>query len=147
MKRAPQWGVREILQMNWVFDEFFASASLARRLSALLRIDSRPVADAHGHVLDGVVQLVNDESVSIATDGLPFSTCLRCGRVKFAHIRRGAVPCLLDSPSGALVRTKEFFGAGAAASNLVLGSQLCLRELTRETARFLALTPVARSDA
>ena len=98
-----------------------------------------------GTPLKTVVQLVVTEEVGLATDGLAHERCANCGRVKYRPVTRSFFPALTTLPTGAIARTKEAFGSGAAAHNRVLISQDLARALTAGGVRGAELKPVAES--
>ena len=80
MKGEPKWGKRGILQLNWVFDEYFVTPEVWASVFRLHGIECRPVLNTKGDELKTVVQLVAQDEVGIATDGLPTEevVCSKC---------------------------------------------------------------------
>jgi hypothetical protein len=89
MTGEPAWGRNFILQLNWVFDEFFVTPQLWQTVFEPPGVRMRPVLGARGQELSTVVQLVADEVVPAATDGMPIERCGGCGRVKELPVTRG----------------------------------------------------------
>lgn len=145
MKGEPKWGRRGVLQLNWVFDEFFVTPEVWSGIFEPRGVGCRPVMNVKGAPLKTVVQLVVTEEVGIVTEGLAPERCAKCGRVKFKPATRGFFPSLTTLPTGAIARTKEAFGSGAAAHNRVLISQDLARALTAGGVRGAELKPVAES--
>ncbi|HSP78312.1 MAG TPA: hypothetical protein VLQ93_07270 [Myxococcaceae bacterium] len=83
MKAEPRWGRRGILQLNWVFDEFFVTPEVWSAIFRPHGIGCRPVLNTKGAELKTVVQLVVQEGVK--TEGLEAERCTHCGRLKFLH--------------------------------------------------------------
>ena len=112
----PKWGRRNVLQLNWVFDEFFVKPELWSAVFEPLGVCCRPVVDRKGQVLQTVVQLVVDAEVDVETDGLTSMVCSACGQRKFAVSRRGFSPAPRE-PGGAelMARSRQWFGSGASA--------------------------------
>ncbi|HVJ14456.1 MAG TPA: hypothetical protein VM686_03405 [Polyangiaceae bacterium] len=129
MKGEPTWGRNGILQLNWVFDEYFATPEVWRAAFEPNGVESRVVTDRKGAVLETVVQLTAVAEVVIDVDGLPSEKCSRCGRKKYLPVARGRFPALRGDASASLVRTREWFGSGASAHQGILVSQTLAREL------------------
>jgi hypothetical protein len=145
VKGEPKWGRRSILQMNWVFDEYFVTPDLWLDVFKPHGIASRPVINTRGAELQTVVQLVTVEEVGIVTDGLATDSpgCSQCGRTKYLPVTRGPFPALSGEPSGGMAKTKEYFGSGASAYRGVVISQALASEMIRRAVRGASLRPVA----
>jgi hypothetical protein len=118
-----------VLQLNWVFDEYFVTPALFRRVFEPAGVPAREVLDARGaRTLSSVVQLVVPDEVDIADAGVP-SECSRCGRAKFLPHVRGPFPRVLADGTVPLVRTRAWFGSGASAHHVVLATAALARTL------------------
>lgn len=144
MKGEPKWGRNNILQLNWVFDEYFVRPEIWVNVFEPQGIRSRPVFNARDGTLRSVVQLVIDDEVSMATNGLSAERCQTCGRVKYLPVTKGMFPALMHKPSGAMVRTQEYFGSGASAYRAVVVSAAIASSLASAKVRGASLRPVAR---
>ena len=142
MKGEPTWGRNGIFQLNWVFDEHFVTPEVWTAVFKPYGIGSRPVTSTKGIELKTVLQLVIEEEVSIVTKGLSSERCARCGRVKYLPVTRGPFPALTGKPSSAMVKTREYFGSGAAAHKRVLISQKLAHALAAERVRGASMRPV-----
>jgi hypothetical protein len=142
MKGEPKWGRNGILQLNWIFDEYFVTPEVWATVLKPLGIGCRPVMSAKDIELHTVVQLVAEEEVGVVTDGLAGEECSSCGRMKYLPVMRGPFPSLVSEPSRAMVKTREYFGSGAAAYQGVLVSQECARALTTASVRGASVKPV-----
>lgn len=120
LRGEPRWGTRSVLQLNWVFDEYFVRPELWRTLFKPRGVDYQAVIDRKHRPLATVVQLVIRDRVHIVTEGLAGERCPRCGRSKYAPVKRGRFPALLSTPRSALARTAEYFGSGRNAYNGVV---------------------------
>ena len=143
MKREPKWGRRGIYQLIWVYDELFVKPEVWAGVFEPRGIHCRSVTNTRGAELSTVVQLVIDEEVAIATEGLAFETCQTCGRSKLSPAIRGFFPAPLSEPRGAMARTREYFGSGGQADKRVLISQDLARALAAASVRGASFTPVA----
>jgi hypothetical protein len=146
MKGEPKWGRRGILQLNWVFNEFFVTPEVWSGIFEPRGVVCRPVMSVKGLPLKSVLQIVVAEEVDIATDGLVPERCAKCGRVKYRPVTRGFFPALTTLPKSAIARTKQAFGSGAAAHERVLISQDLARALAAGGVRGASLKPVAEPD-
>lgn len=145
MKGEPKWGKRNILQLNWIFDEYFVTPEVWKAVFKPNGIDCRSVVDRKGAELKTVVQLIAQEEVGILTEGLftEEEACSRCGRTKYLPVTRGPFPALTSEPSSAMVKTREYFGSGASAQQGVLISQAVARSLMANNVRGASLRPAA----
>ena len=129
MKGGPKWGRRGILQLNWVFDEYFVTPNLWTRAFKPRGIGCRQVLNTRGTKLETVVQLAVTEEVDLITEGLQFERCGPCGRVRYLPSLRGFFPPLLHEPISYMAKTRDYFGSGASACKRVLISQELHRAL------------------
>jgi hypothetical protein len=143
MKGEPRWGKRVILQLNWVFDEYFVTPNAWSAVFKPYGIDCRPVMNRKGIELGTVVQLVIEEEVGIKTEGLAFECCKKCYRIKYLPVTRGPFPPLNEVPTQAMAKTHEYFGSGASAFKCVIVSQDLAGALMAEKLRGASLQPVA----
>lgn len=143
MKAEPKWGRRGILQLNWVFDEYFVTPDVWASVFQPHGVGCRPVLDRKHSALKTVVQLAVEEQVDIDVTGLPSQTCGSCGRVKYLPHTRGFFPRLVKNPKAAMVKTNEVFGDGASAQHAVLVSQDIAQAMTNEKVKGASFKPVA----
>jgi hypothetical protein len=130
LKGEPKWGRRNVLQLNWVFDEFFVTPELWSSVFEPIGVAARPVVDRKGSVLQTVVQLVVDAEVDVETNGLACQVCDVCGQAKFAAPTRGFSPEPRDlGVSVPMARSRQWFGSGARAFREVIVSQEFRRSL------------------
>jgi hypothetical protein len=142
MKGEPKWGRRGILQLNWVFDEFFVLPEVWTSVFKPHQIPCRSVTNRKGVELKTVVQLVTNEVVGIVTDGLSLERCPECHGVKYLPATRGPFPALTSEPSMAMVKTKEYFGSGGQADKAVIISQKVGRALVANRILGASVEPV-----
>jgi hypothetical protein len=145
MRAEPKWGRRGVLQLNWVFDEFFVKPEVYAAVFEPMGVRSQLVTNTKGIELKSVVQLVVDEQAGVVTDCLPAETCPRCGVRKYLPVTRGTFPALVSEPSGAMVKTTEYFGSGRSAHKRVLVAQSIARLLVQHDVRGASLRPVGAS--
>ncbi len=142
MKAEPKWGRNGILQLNWVFDEYFVAPEIWTTLFRPQGLACRPVLSTNGAELETVVQLVVEEEAAVSTDGLASEKCSRCGRVKYQPVMRGPFPSLTSDPPCAVVKTRDYFGSGAVAHKRVLVSRELARSLDAGKVRGASVRPV-----
>lgn len=145
MTGEPKWGRRSILQLNWVFDEFFVTPKFWDEVFRPHGVKCRSVTNARGIELKTVVQLSPHEEVGVVTQGLPEAACPQCGRTKYLPVTRGRSPALTSEPASSMVKTNVYFGSGASADKRVLVSNALARALIASKARGAALRPVTAS--
>jgi hypothetical protein len=142
MKNAPNWGRRSILQMNWVFDEFFVKPDAWKAIFEPLGIKCRPVLlHRTGQELDSVVQLDIPHLVPLTMDSkaYAFERCEFCDRKKYKHVT-GFFPTP-QATGFPLFKSAEYFGSGAGAHRAVVISSalyLKIRDASLRGAEFYA---------
>ena len=147
MKGEPKWGQRGILQLNWVFDEYFVTPDVWEKVFKGNGVECRPVTNIKGIPLKTVVQITTHERVGVEEAGLPFDTCGKCQRVKYLPHTRGRFPPLVGNPSGAMVKTSEYFGSGASAHQGVLVSQSIVSAFHQSHTRGVTFWPTGPGAA
>lgn len=123
MKAEPKWGRREILQLNWVFGEFFVTPQLWKAVFEPAGIACREVFDRGERTLQTVVQLVIEEELDLALDEYEPMNCEVCGRAKYAPHVRGLFPPPNMQPKNNAFGSVQIFGSGASANRCILVSQ------------------------
>ncbi|HET6229657.1 MAG TPA: hypothetical protein VFE05_06205 [Longimicrobiaceae bacterium] len=146
MKSEPKWGKRSLLQLNWVFDEYFVEPSAWETVLKPLGIETQPVLHHRtGKPLDTVLQLTIPK---VADAGLklgdhPHTWCTRCERKKYLPFTRGCFPSFAsDSPSAPIAKTQEWFGSGASASRAVVISKSVYAALSSNRLRGCTYSPL-----
>lgn len=143
MKGEPRWGRRGVLHLNWVFDELFVTPEVWKQVFDPAGVSQRAVLSLKGAELTSVVQLVINDEVNIACDGLPAERCSRCDRTKYSVVSRGRFPALQDAPNQPMVRTAQYFGSDALAFQRLLVNRSVVRAASKAKLRGWTLTPVA----
>jgi hypothetical protein len=146
MKGEPKWGRNGILQLNWVFDEYFVTPEIWSKIFQPRGIECRLVVDPKGVALQSVVQLSITHESSVVTEGLSIKRCAKCGRVKYLPFTRGYFPALSSTPTVQMVKTREYFGDGASASRRILVASDLAHALVAERVRGASLRPVGESS-
>jgi hypothetical protein len=145
MRGEPRWGRRGILQLNWVFDEYFVRPQVWAEVFEPLGVRCGPVLSARGdRTLETVVQLLVEEEVDLRIEGFDVAACLSCRRPKYLPVVRGLSPGIPADPNGPLVWSAQWFGAGGSGHRLVYASRALHRALRSDPVRGIAFRPVAR---
>jgi len=139
-KTEPTWKRRSVVQLNWVFDEFFVSPSTWEKAFKPLGVGRLPVLNTRGTTeFSNVVQLDISRRVDVDITGLPFEDCLVCSRRKFQPVADNFMPRPLDSEAPVFKSSQEF-GSGALASRICFSSRsgrLALEEAALTGLNFL----------
>jgi hypothetical protein len=145
MKAEPKWGKNGILQLNWVFDEYFVTPEVWGKVFEPYRVGCRPVLNTSGAELKTVVQLVVEELVGVDESGLIKTKCAECDRIKYEPVTRGRFPPLAKVPANAIAKSREYFGSGASAHRAVVLSRDLAGALWTAKVRGVAFKPAARA--
>lgn len=133
MNGEPKWGKQRILQLNWVYDEYFVPPAIWENSFHPFGVKRFPVLDHRtGDELQSVVQLDIKDSASseLSLDGgFPSEVCNNCGRRKYLPISRGFFPAFACDPASAVCKTQECFGSGASAWHAVILSSAVYRKV------------------
>lgn len=147
MKSEPRWGRNGIMQLNWIFDEYFVRPEVWRQVFEPRGIGCCQVLNTRGIELTTVLQLAISQEVDIVTDGLLVQPCTACGRFKYVPVTRGPFPKLAREPAGHMAKTRQYFGSGASASKRIIISQELGSALMKTGVRGASLRPVAESSS
>jgi hypothetical protein len=142
IKGEPKWGRNSILQLNWVFDEFFVTPELWSRVFQPLGVTSLPVKTQRGDELRTVVQLKITEDVDVAVDGLDFEVCGSCASVKYLPITTGPFPAITSADASIAAKSRQWFGSGGSAYRPVLVEQTVRRLILDRGAKGASFRPV-----
>ena len=106
-----------VLQLNWVFDEFFVFRDVWEEIFKPFDIDCWPVvSDETGEVSKSIVQLRISHKADLKDDIDSNQTCHCCGRTKSPLSLRGFAPTPIDIPAP-IFRSTQYFGNGGNAFN------------------------------
>ncbi|WP_020614476.1 hypothetical protein [Sediminispirochaeta bajacaliforniensis] len=127
IKKAPKWGKRNILQLNWVFGEYFVSKELKEKLEGkipgvhFLEVLKYP----KGMPLDDIFQMVVEKRVALALpENAAFQICDVCKGKKYVPgiLARGFQPAPVEKDF-AIAQSQEFFGDGGTAFRITIVSK------------------------
>jgi len=142
MKREPKWHGRGILQLNWVFDEYFVIPEVWNTVFRPFGTDRMDVLDRKGDVLTTVTQLVVPDEVNLHVGDLPAERCHACGRSKYEPVVRGRLPAMVRPPAAHMARSAESFGSGRRAYHEVIVSNELARRIRAEGIRGVSFVPL-----
>jgi hypothetical protein len=132
---------QKVLQLNWIFDEFFVSREVWAQIFEPLGIGFWSVLSSKtGEILDSVVQLQVSERADLEFEPEDSYRCPECGLTKFPLSLRGLAPRPRSIPA-AIFRSTEFFGSGANAFNRVFVSWSVFKAIQRSGLRGMRFYP------
>jgi hypothetical protein len=130
MKKPPQWGRKSILQLNWVFDEYFAKADVWESVFRPLGIKCRSVVlHKTSAVIDSVVQLDVTDVNGLEMRDQPYVECVSCHRNKFDPRVVGFFPPLQQATDSNIFKSTQYFDSEANAYRQVLCSSALYKEI------------------
>lgn len=151
MRGEPKWGRRHLMQLNWVFDEYFAVPDAFSRIFAPLGIEQRSVLKGQtNQPLRSATQLYVPQALDgpLAMGDHPFEVCSACKRPKYLPFTRGFFPAMTTPPSSSvhLVKSREWFGSGGSAFRMLFMSQHLFRAIRQHKLRGLSFGAVASDE-
>jgi hypothetical protein len=131
MAEEPRWGRHNVLQLNWLFDEYFFGRQFWDNLSVDLKAKDREVLIWRTREqARSVVQLSIEETTPLKLSGRATITCDVCGKVKYLPPSRGYWPAPFDKKVR-LAKSVQEFGSGHSSWKAVICSREVFRVLTR----------------
>jgi len=147
MAGEPRWGRRQVLQLNWVFDEYFVKPEVWEAVFRGYGIECTPVIDhGTGKELKSVVQLRIDVIASerLVVKEERCNTCPACGVRKYEPHTRGKFPGFASEVGGPhALKTQEIWGSGHGAFRQVLVSQELYGAIAAAKVRGARFEPLA----
>lgn len=145
MKNEPGWGERHILQLNWIFDEYFIRPEIYNKIFEPLGVEKIPVLHYKTEKeLETVVQIKIDRNAEVGLNiyDLPFEKCKECNRIKYLPHTRGMFPKITRDLDNYIFKTKEYFGSGASANKNVIINKELYRKLIENKIKGIHFKPV-----
>lgn len=145
LMNEPKWGRNHIFQLNWIFDEYLIKAQLIKEISQEFNLKYKNVIKHKtDEKLETVVQLeIPELDVKLALVDYDFVVCQTCKRKKYLPISWGRYPPFLSSQKLHLFKSKENFGSGANAFNLIYISKSLYNHITTNKLKGIDFIPVA----
>lgn len=131
-RKAPSWGTKSILQLNWIFDEYFVKPEVWEDVFQPFGIGCRPaILHRSNAILENVVQLDVATVIELEMDHLdhPFEVCPVCNRKRYLPFTRGFLP-KPKMPEIPMFKSTQYFGSGGSSSRLVFISNELYRKIT-----------------
>lgn len=141
----PAWKRRQIMQLNWIYDEFFVSPEVWERVFKPFGLDKWPVAkNRKGELYESVVQLKIDymSPSRLRLCGHPLEICKTCGRVRYRPFVRGMLPGPEEFPDAPIFKTLEVFGSGWQNYRRVIISRQLFRAIQEHDLKGARFSPV-----
>ena len=146
MKCEPRWGKKHILQLNWVFDEYFVIPEVWESVFKPFGIECMPVLSGRQKTkLATVVQLVisSTRAAQVQMPGDARSECCGiCNRIKYCPWVRGPFPMLASRLDAPISMTETYFGSGHSAWNAIIINQDLFRQIDQRNLRGVRFTPL-----
>ncbi len=148
LKKPPVWGNRSILQLNWVFDEYFVRPEVWEKTFKNFGIGKRPVLlDRTGAELESIVQLDIPKIVELKIScAHAKETCLSCGREKYRPPLIGFYPGPMALVEFSAFKSAQLFGSGARTYRLVMISTVLYRAIKSSGIKGVDFKPAFFSD-
>ena len=146
-KSEPKWGTKNILQLNWVFDEYFVRPEIWEAIFKPFMIDYYPVIHHRtGRTLQTVVQLkvTNIFPIPLHMERYRYQICPICQRIKYYPISCGFMPGMIDRYDALSVgKCQEYFGSGGIAFHLFYISNALYMKAIENNIKGVEFKPVA----
>lgn len=140
LKSAPVLK-RSIMQLNWIFDEYFVSREVWTAVFEPLDIGCWPVVlDRTGEEIESVVQLRISHHADLNLDEENATVCPMCGRTKAKMDLTGFCPEPVSIPAP-IFKSTQFFGSDANAFNRVFVSASLYKEIKKDRLRGIEFYP------
>ena len=147
LKEPPTARKNSVIQLNWIFDEYFVASGVWASVFKPSGVRSRPVVlHQTGRVIESTVQIRIDAICEVESDRLPMQECGACGRIKYEYSLRGPYPAPV-SPTAEIFKSSQWFGAGGRAFRLVMVSRDVFRRVREAGLRGITFCPCARESS
>lgn len=151
IRKAPAWGRRSMLMLNWVSDAFFVPHNIWENVFAPLGIEYWPVLYIrNAKEVANIVQLKIDDTLDAPLDMSTFPAadkCPTCGRYRYNYdITYGCFPSPVKAPSPHkhIYHTQEYFGGGIGtpSAKITIISQALYQAMHQHDIKPLFLLPL-----
>ena len=141
MKREPRWGQRSILQLNWVFGEYFVTPQVWERVFRPIGVESCEVLSTGSlKALSTVLQIMVHDTCDLEPDGLPFVDCPVCKRRRYLPVSADFLPAV-TAVNAHMAKSRQAFGSGASSWRWTVCSQALRHSLLRERVKGVSFHP------
>jgi hypothetical protein len=146
LRAEPKWGRYSMMQVNWVFDAFFARPEVWDSIFRRYGIGKRTALHYKSRrELATVVQLDCSAAPDAIVDIKRFvaNACEKCGRQRYSAWTGGKLPKLSRSSDAHMFHSHDYFGDGGRSYRATFISQELYREISRNKLLGLEYLPVA----
>ncbi|SHJ18729.1 hypothetical protein SAMN02745165_01740 [Malonomonas rubra DSM 5091] len=140
-KKDPTWGKRSILQVNWVFDEFFAKPELWDEIFKEFGVGHREVFDRNNKKLSSVLQLEIKDKIDIRIDN-GGEICCQCGQLRLPPTIKGFFPAACGDFDTHIAKTNIYFGSGASSYRAVVVSSDLYKAISSKKVKGVKFHPL-----
>jgi hypothetical protein len=132
---------RSIMQLNWIFDEYFVAREVWNAVFQPLGIECWPVVlHRTGVEIESVVQLRISHCAELKLDEVNATVCSACGRTKTKMDLNGFCPEPVSIPAP-IFKSTQYFGSEGAAYKRVLISSSLYKEIKKDCLRGVEYYP------
>jgi hypothetical protein len=132
---------RTIMQLKWIFDEYFVSREIWTAIFRPFAIGYWPVVfDGTGNEIDSVVQLRISHYADLKHDEASSVVCSICGRTKTKMDLRGFCPKPGSAPAP-IFKSTQYFGSDAGAFRRVLVAPVLYEAIKKSGLRGIEFYP------
>lgn len=145
MKSEPKWGKKQVLQLNWIFDEYFVIPEVYEIVFKPFGIDYQEVLHPRTEkALKTVIQLRIDQVAScrLDLDGIEPQVCDECNKKKYLPHTRGMFPRLSRQFDAPIFKVQEYFGSGASAWRPIIITSEVYRSISANKLKGITFTPL-----
>ena len=137
IRKKPKWGNKHLLQLNWVFDEFFLKKDIFDKFFKPLGIQNRNVQYYRTNdIVENMVQLIipEDQYAELDMNGYEVKVEFEHYKRYFPHTR-GFFPEILNSddidPNTHIIKSDVYFGDGGSSYRAIFVRNSLFKELMK----------------
>jgi len=148
IKKNPKWGKRNIVQLNWIFDEYFVSCNLKNQLEKNSDIKFKSVNNYKTKIiLDDIFQINIYEYIDLNMPaGTDFEQCKICKQIKYLPHTRGFFPSPKSS-NFTITHSVQSFGSACNSYHAVLINKDIYNLFNRIGVNGISYTPCCANSA
>ncbi|GGY77360.1 hypothetical protein GCM10011613_22370 [Cellvibrio zantedeschiae] len=147
MRKNPGWGQRSILQLNWIFGDYFVQPDVWHSVFSPFGINRiEVVSNKTLNALTDILQLEISNRVAVRmTEENKYEVCLKCGAKKYLPHSRGFFPPVDLETDTPIFKTEQWFGSGGSAWQAVIVSAALYRAIVDSGIRGVRFKPLANA--
>lgn len=148
IKGEPKWGKKQILQLNWIFDIYFAQPNVWETIFKPFEINSMPVIEHKTNKpCKNILQLMPQATIKLDMADYPNEICTNTGIAKYIFPRRGYFPALKEKCAMNYMVSNEYFGSGHSAFKAVITSFSLYKTIIDNKIRGIHFVPLLSKNA